>query len=124
MKGLLAVVLALVGAVAAAYGAFQPWQHGRTGTHTPLAEAFGAQTKATTSPATSAFVLIAIGIVLVVVSLARSKPAPMVLGALLILVPLALPLATSHLKFDDLQTGAYQVLVGGVLALIGAGLRS
>jgi hypothetical protein len=124
MKGLLAVVLALAGAVAAAYGAFQPWLHGRTGAHTPLAEAFSAQTKTVASPATSAFVLVGIGIVLVIVGLARSKQGLMFLGGLLILLPLALPLATSHMNFDELQAGAYQVLCGGVLCLLGAGLRS
>jgi len=124
MKGLLAVVLAVVGSIAAAYGAFQPWHDGRTGTHIPLAEAFKAPTKAVASPATSVFVLVAIGILLVVVGVFRSKSGLMFLGGLLILVPVALPLATSHLKFDDLQAGGYQVLVGGVLCLIGAGLRS
>jgi hypothetical protein len=124
MKGLLAVALALIGVVVAGYGAFQPWQHGRTGSHTPLAEAFSAQTKTTASPATSAVVLVAIGIVLVVVGLARSKPGPMFIGGLVILLPVALPLAMSNLKFDDLQTGAYQVLTGGVLALVGGALRS
>lgn len=124
MKGLLAVALAVVGAVVAGYGAFQAWYHGRLGTHIPLAEAFRAPTKATASPATSVFVIIAIGIVLVAVGVFRSKAGLMVLGALLMLVPVVLPLATGNVKFDELQAGAYQVLAGGALALVGAGLRS
>lgn len=124
MKALLGVLLGLAGVALAAYGAFQPWQHGRTGTHIPLADAFTGAGKAGASPATSVFLLIAIGMVVVLVGVVRSKPGPMFLGGLLALLPVVVPLALGHVAFGDLQAGAWEVLCGAGLTLVGASLRT